>query len=149
MKKIMALTLMLAMVLTPIAHASEQYPANLFINGEQVVIPEEDGYEGVFTRDGRLWVPLRVVSEHLNYGIDYLDGLIFAMDGAGNILYMQIGQASIGSVSTDGSSSKIEMDVAPYVNDGWRTYIPISFLARAMGYDVTWDEATSTVTMVK
>lgn len=47
----------------------------------------------------------------------------------------------------EADSAEDYMDTVPVVKDG-RTYAPARYLAEAFGYDVGWDGATSTVTIV-
>ena len=47
-------------------------------------------------------------------------------------------------------ASPVEMDTAAFIDEAeGRTYIPIRFLAEAIGYTVGWDEETQTVTLNK
>ncbi|MGB9904970.1 MAG: copper amine oxidase N-terminal domain-containing protein, partial [Desulfotomaculales bacterium] len=41
-----------------------------------------------------------------------------------------------------------EMDVAPLVRDG-RLFLPARYVARAFGYEVTWDEGRQAVFITK
>ena len=42
------------------------------------------------------------------------------------------------------------MDTAAFIDEEeGRTYVPVRFLAEAMGYTVGWDEATQTVSLDK
>ncbi|GBF34106.1 hypothetical protein DCCM_3218 [Desulfocucumis palustris] len=41
-----------------------------------------------------------------------------------------------------------ELDVAPYAKNG-RTYIPVRYLAQALGAKVQWDEESQTVWLTK
>ncbi len=38
------------------------------------------------------------------------------------------------------------LDIAPVIKDG-RTYLPVSAVAKAFGYNVSWDQATQTVSL--
>lgn len=48
------------------------------------------------------------------------------------------------SLAIDGSNS--QMDVAPVIING-RTFLPARYLAQAMGYDISWNAATQTVSI--
>jgi hypothetical protein len=55
----------------------------------------------------------------------------------------------IGQNSYEAGGQNFPMDAAPYIKDG-RTYVPIRFLANALGVrdqDITWDQATRTATL--
>ncbi len=40
------------------------------------------------------------------------------------------------------------MDVTPIIRDG-RTYLPARYVAECFGYQVTWNEAMQTLTIIK
>lgn len=46
----------------------------------------------------------------------------------------------------NGTESRIEMDVEPFISEN-RTMIPIRFVAEALGFDVSWENTTRTVTL--
>ena len=64
---------------------------------------------------------------------------------------MQIGNKKLFFFDKNGAPKNLEeMDVAPYLNyEEGRTYIPLRFIAEAMGYTVDWDQETDTAILVK
>ena len=96
---------------------------------------------------GRTFVPLRAVMEAMNAQVDYDGDTGTVAITRGDVgLSMVLGQNTV-SVTEDGQSRTVEMDVTPYVKDG-RTYVPVRFVAEAWGCGVGWDADTSTVIIV-
>lgn len=120
------------------------------INGVDAEIPAGMGI--IREKDSRTFVPLRFVSEFLEYEVWYIDNSktagIFAND---TLLLVQDGNTNLYSSNTNtGETKEIIMDTTAYIeaSEG-RMYLPIRFLAEATGYTVGWDEATQTVTLDK
>ena len=55
-------------------------------------------------------------------------------------------ELKIGSKTIKKDGQPIEIDVAPFTQDN-RTFVPIRFVAENLGFNVSWDEATQTVTI--
>ena len=55
-------------------------------------------------------------------------------------------ELKIGSKTIKKDGQPIEIDVAPFTQDN-RTFVPIRFVAENLGFSVSWDEATQTVTI--
>ncbi|MEN6348648.1 MAG: copper amine oxidase N-terminal domain-containing protein [Syntrophomonas sp.] len=53
----------------------------------------------------------------------------------------------VGSTSCNINGATQTMDVAPYIKAG-RTYMPIAYLAKALGVQAVWDAQNSTVTLI-
>ena len=97
--------------------------------------------------DGRTFVPLRAVMEAMNAQVDYDGDTGTVAINRGDVgLSMVLGQNTV-SVTENGQSRTVEMDVTPYVKEG-RTYVPVRFVAEAWGCAVGWDADTSTVVIV-
>ena len=97
--------------------------------------------------DGRTFVPLRAVMEAMNAQVDYDGATGTVAINRGDVgLSMVLGQNTV-SVTENGQSRTVEMDVTPYVKEG-RTYVPVRFVAEAWGCAVGWDADTSTVVIV-
>ena len=128
--------------------------------------------------NGRTMVPLRPIADAMGLQVGWIASQQMAMFGAdipldfyknnyvGQVMhdeairihetvYFVIGEERVtatldaffedGEIMTD--SLEDYMDTVPVVKDG-RTYAPARYLAEAFGYDVGWDGATSTVTIV-
>ena len=132
--------LALTMMMTGTALAAEPGGISVQLNGGPVAFtdaaPELSG--------GRTFVPLRAVMEAMNAQVDYDGDTGTVAITRGDVgLSMVLGQNTV-SVTEDGQSRTVEMDVTPYVKDG-RTYVPVRFVAEAWGCGVGWDADTSTV----
>ena len=83
-------------------------------------------------QDGRVFVPLRGVFEHLGATVVYSNGQITAT-GDGHAISLDIGSTQ---ATVDQQSETI--DVAPFII-GASTYVPLRFVSQALGAGVTWD----------
>lgn len=132
--------------------ASSAYAAAnvIKINGTVAEIPE--GMGQIREKDDRTFVPLRFVSEFLNNEVWYMDNTKTAgISSADMLLFVQDGNTKLFCIAkSTGESKDITMDTSAYieVSEG-RMYLPIRFLAEAMGYTVGWDESSETVTLDK
>lgn len=152
-KKLLALLLTCGMAASSItAFAAAE---NIIIDGVTVEIPADMG--SIKEKDDRTFVPVRFVSEYLDHVVKYssttVNGVpqesVTVSDAAGTSYLMVRGDDQLYILrALDGGA--ITMDTAAYIDDTEdRFYVPIRFLAEAMGYTVGWDEATQTVTMDK
>ena len=125
----------------------------------------------------RTMVPLRPVAEAMGIEVEWdrrtktavfsetydpgIEGFGYDIDGKqvyGRITYMslsfQIEDAKVemfGKVKKDSGETTMiadyfQMDTTPVVKDG-RTYAPLRYMVQSFGYDVGWDQETSTVTV--
>lgn len=150
MKKFVAAALTAVCVLGTCLPGFAVQTAQIKLNGELCDIPPE--YGTVFVQNDRTYVPVRFVSEQLNCGVawDEAEQLILITD-LDNSIAFQVGASFFfhGKV-TDGALTRTDMDVEVLYNEEeYRTYVPVRFLAEALGYTVGWDEATDTVTLDK
>ncbi|MBR5538353.1 MAG: copper amine oxidase N-terminal domain-containing protein, partial [Clostridia bacterium] len=54
----------------------------------------------------------------------------------------------VGSATAKVDGEEVELDSPAYIDEGNnRTYLPVRFVAEALGATVGWDEATKTVTL--
>lgn len=101
---------------------------------------------------GRTMVPVRALVEALGGEVDYQDDVVtFIMDGYA--YEFAIGSTTV-KVSPTADNDKdvpqpedIEMDCAPYIKGG-RTYVPVRFIAEALGYEVGWDSQYETAILL-
>lgn len=120
------------------------------INGVMAEIPEEMGQ--IREADDRTFVPLRFVSEFLNNEVWYIDDFKTAcVNSQSEVILVQDGNSVLFKTVTDsGEQTEITMDTAAYIDTAEnRMYLPIRYLAEAIGYTVGWDETTQTVTLDK
>ncbi|RIX51577.1 copper amine oxidase [Paenibacillus nanensis] len=81
--------------------------------------------------NSRVMVPVRAVAEQLGYEVEYADGerLVTFTGEEGAVIELRIDAAS---------------PYAPYLKQG-RAYVPVRFMAEALGLDVQWNQANRTV----
>lgn len=120
------------------------------INGVNAEIPPDMG--SVKIEENRTFVPVRFLLEHLDYDVswDGEDMVVFGKNTFDGIFVMQVGN-NILTYSDDSENLKTtQMDVSPFLDSAeGRTYIPLRFLAEAIGYNVDYNEATQTVILNK
>jgi len=92
-------------------------------------------------RAGRVFVPLRGVFQQLGASVVYANGLINAQ-GNGRAISLHIGSTQ---ASVNGQPQTI--DVAPFII-GASTYVPLRFVAQALGATVNWDNNNRIVAIV-
>ncbi len=122
----------------------------IIINGEAASIPAEMG--SIKEMDDRTFVPIRFVMEHLGCSVNYIDAEKSAVITSSDCTYIvQEGNRKLFVIPDNATdASPVEMDTAAFIDEAeGRTYIPIRFLAEAIGYTVGWDEETQTVTLNK
>ena len=122
------------------------------INGTAENIPAEMG--SIKEMDDRTFVPVRFLTEYLNCRVSYDDSFKLATieSDAAKCSYLIQEGSTILSIIPDKyeAAQHLQMDTAAFIdNDEERMYVPIRFLAEAIGYTVGWDEATQTVTLDK
>ena len=83
--------------------------------------------------DYRTMVPIRALSEALGAEVDYENNVVTIVDGDTTIV-MNIGEKDY---TINGEAADPAMDTAPVIGEGDRTYVPVRFVAEALGYDVT------------
>ena len=144
MKKMLLVVLMFTIVLANVPVAAYYETLNIEINGELVDIPAE--YGAVIIVDNRTMVPVRFVSEFLNFEVDWIADIQTVIFGNyAHLIMFQIGSPLLFSLLDD---TQVEMDVPAMLHDN-RSYIPIRFFAENAGFTVDWDEDGRTVSLVR
>ncbi|MBQ2931507.1 MAG: copper amine oxidase N-terminal domain-containing protein [Clostridia bacterium] len=149
MKRVVSLVLAICVVLS----CTAVFAANteIVINGEKAVINE--GMGKIVEKQERTFVPVRFLLQYLGFTVDWDEATqtVLGLNEAGDSFLAQIGNKNLFYFTGDGQDIKtIEMDVAPFIDTNeFRTYVPLRFLAEAMGYDVGWDGETETVSLTK
>jgi len=95
--------------------------------------------------NSRTMVPVRFISEAL-YAIVNWDGdtqTATITSASGKVITITIGSSTL-NITENGVKSAVEMDTAAVIRDG-RTFVPLRFIAEALGLTVGWDGATNTV----
>jgi len=105
-----------------------------FLNGERVEMDVP-----VVLKDGRVFVPLRFLSEAIGFKVSYeaKEKNIFV----GDFLKLTVGKSNY---TVEGKERK--MDVAPFIENS-RTYVPLRFIMEAFHLDVQWDEKNASVSV--
>ncbi|HUZ48321.1 MAG TPA: copper amine oxidase N-terminal domain-containing protein [Candidatus Dormibacteraeota bacterium] len=110
-------------------------PVTVVVNGSQMQFDQPP-----IEQAGRVFVPLRGVFERLGATVVYSNGLINATGNGRSI------SLHIGSTQATVNGQTQYLDVAPF-EVGARTLVPLRFVAQALGAAVSWDQASSTVTI--
>lgn len=79
----------------------------------------------------RTMVPVRVLAETLGGTVDYTDNVITIVDGDTTVVM------TVGEETYTVNDKEQTMDTAPVIGEGDRAFVPIRFLAEALGYTVT------------
>lgn len=97
--------------------------------------------------NGRTFVPLYAVTEALGAEVSYNKDTrsVTAVRGGATVT-MTLDQ-SVAAVTENGQTRTVTMDVAPYAKNN-RTYVPLAFMADALGCSVGWDQTARTVILV-
>ena len=145
MKKILLMTVVCCMLLSSLsAFAAAE---NIIIDGTNVTIPAEMGK--VVEKDDRTFVPVRFVTEYLGCVVNYQPEQYSATitnPATGTSYFLMSGDNKIYVLPSQGSAPIVMMDTKSFINnDEGRMYVPVRFLAEALGYTVDWEEATQTV----
>ena len=79
----------------------------------------------------RTMVPVRILAETFGASVDYTDGVVTIVDGDTTVVM------TVGEDTYTVNGEEQTMDTAPVIGDGDRTYVPVRFVAEALGYNVT------------
>lgn len=95
-----------------------------------------------YAKDGRIMVPLRYVA--YAFGLEE-DNVLFANGTATVVAGEKIIQVKLGDKNIYVNGTSIPMDAAAEAKGG-RIFVPMSYIASALGVTPTWDDATKTAT---
>ncbi len=124
------------------------------INDVITDIPAEMGT--IQERDDRTFVPVRFIMENLGCTVDYIDETKMAVISSDSSTYLLQEGNPILFILPDQytETENLQMDTSAFIEtvevngqEYGRMYVPIRFLAEAIGYTVGWDEVTQTVTL--
>lgn len=142
MKKIMTFVLALAVFAMSSLGAFAAEYAEVKVDGE---VLEFDVPAQII--EGRTMVPMRKIFETFGAKVNWVEEeeMIIANTESGKIAVMKIGFPSLFiKYENEEEFKKVEFDVAPMIIDD-RTLVPVRVVSESFGYDVEWDEETSTV----
>jgi hypothetical protein len=123
------------LVVTTSPRAAFAQPVTVKLNGQVLFLNPAP-----IVREGRVFVPLRGVFEHMGASVVYSAGTINATKQNTTV------QLRIGSTQATVNGQPQTLDVAPFII-GASTYVPLRFVAQAFGAVVGWDQATRVVTI--
>ena len=141
MKKRIARVLCLVLAMTTLmatgAMAANTEPASgpaVRVNGEIVTFPDGQPY---VDENSRTMIPVRFVTEELGADVEW-DGKTrtASISKNGATVDITIGSSEL-KVTKDGKTETVTMDTAAVLKDG-RTYVPIRFVAEALGATVDY-----------
>lgn len=122
-----------ALVAGSAAAASAAGPVSVTVNGSAVSLNPEP-----VERGGRVFVPLRGIFERLGASVVYANRTINATGNDRSI------SLHIGSTTATVNGANQYLDVAPFIV-GASTYVPLRFVAQALGAQVNYDGANRLV----
>ena len=135
MKKIVTVFFMLMVLLiAPSAYADS---LKIVLNGDPVIFTDAEPY---INEDNRTMVPIRFISEELGASVDWDQD-----NQAANINYQGKQITILINENFSYIDGKIiEFDTAAVINNN-RTMVPLRFVSEALGANIIWNSATSTV----
>lgn len=89
--------------------------------------------------NGRTMVPLRAVMENMGAQVEYDEAARTAVITAGDKALTFVLGSDRFTLDDSGAVSEITLDSVPYIKNS-RVFVPIRFVAEALGYDVLWSE---------
>lgn len=147
MKRFLLMTLICVMLISSLSAFA--VAENITINGTTLTIPE--GMGTVCEKDDRTFVPVRFVVEYLNCVINYQElqqSVTITNTASGKAFFLMANDDKLVTFFEDSAVVTV-MDTKVFINDDeGRMYVPVRFLAEALGYTVDWDETTQTVSLV-
>ena len=120
------LTLLLLLTLPTLA-------VTVTVDGER--LPDAPG---PLLTQGRVLLPLRQVFQSLQATVDYKDGVVNARRGERTV------ELRPGDRTATVNGNVVPLDAPARLVNG-RTYVPLRFVAQALGEEVAWDGSTKTV----
>ncbi|WP_158212247.1 phosphodiester glycosidase family protein [Natranaerobius trueperi] len=146
-KKLLSGTLAFSLITSPVIASEDSSGSKL-----PIFIDDTEITEGVLPqlKDGRLFGPVRNISEELGAYVEYNEETKEVTLYKEDIKITMTINSNIALISSDELDIPIEkeFDSPMYVENG-RTFIPLRFLAENFGYNVVWDESDGTVTLTE
>lgn len=149
MKRLVSIMLVLCMVFS----VSSVFASNteIIIDGKKATIAE--GMGSIVEKDWRTFVPVRFLLEYFGFNVNWEDETqtVLGRHENGESFMMQVGNKNLFYFDANGNKKDLApMDTTPFLNEKeGRTYVPLRFLAEAMGYKVDWDDKTDTAILTK
>lgn len=137
---------MVLLLVVPVTAAAAQ-DVGIVVDDQIVIIPPGD--QPAFIREGRTYVPLRVVGENLGAEVHWVpDTKQVIIYSAGKTAPAPVWSGSTGEVQivVDGEVKVFPPDYGkPFITAAGRTVVPLRAVGEALGCEVHWDAGTRTV----
>ncbi|MDO5027756.1 MAG: copper amine oxidase N-terminal domain-containing protein [Bacillota bacterium] len=134
-KKILLLSLIFVSLFSKLAYGQEDQP-RIFINGQSLDLQGQE----LILKDDRYFLPLRSLCQDLGYKVSWKQEDKSVLLTTENLkIHM-----TIASPEFFVNNLPRTMDVSPFIEND-RTYVPLRFLAQALGKEVLWKGADKTI----
>lgn len=132
------------------AGATMTHEANIVINGSPVVIAAGD--QPAMILNGRTYVPLRVISEHLGNRVQWLSATKQVVIATANNLSSSLPERPEKprdiQIVIDGKVLQVSSELGqPFITAMNRTVVPLRVVGEALGCEVSWQQSSRTVDM--
>ena len=122
----------------------EEGSVNLMVNNTPVTsdVP-------AYIENNRTMVPVRFISEALNAEVNWDSGTrrVTIISSSGITIELTIGDTIMAFYGMSGVKTEVIMDVSAEIRGG-RTFIPVRYVAEALGLSVFWNDITRTVVLL-
>lgn len=97
--------------------------------------------------NSRVMIPMRAVMENLGAEVAFDQSTkIVSISCEGKAMQFTLGETAL-TVTENEESTTIELDCAPYIKSD-RVFVPVRFVAEALGYDVLWSDYFKTAVLL-
>lgn len=137
--------LVLSLSITSSFAAAKPTPVNIFVNDAQLSVYDAEVKKDMpaIILDGRTLMPLKKTFELFGLQVkwDSKNQTVETITDQGDLVWLQIGNknAKVGGKT-------VPLDVPAKVIDG-RTYVPLAFIAKAVGHEAKWDAKNRVVNL--
>ncbi len=138
MKKLFYSTLLATTLLMPTTNISAAQQVTVLVDGEKVIYDKQP-----IIQNGSTLVPLRKTFEVLGADVDWNANTQTVTSTKDDTTV----SLTIGSNRAYKNGNGFDISVTPIIIDG-RTYVPLRFVAESFGANVSWDQATSSVSII-
>lgn len=111
-------------------------------NGIYVLNKKVNNQEKALTKNGIVYIPLRLVGEGLGYKVNWSSAL--------QTMSLAKASASVsvasGKITANVNKQAIKLDGIPYLSGG-RLYAPLSMISKSFGYVTNYDKSNNSVTI--
>ena len=121
----------------------------IFVNGEEVILMDENGYylPEPFVKDGRVLVPVRAVCEKIGCEVEWVSSTETAWISKDDVIIsIKVGDSQLTKEIKGGETVDFPLDVpAVIAPDSNCVFVPIRAIAVAFGAKVSWDESNKRI----